>query len=140
VSHREQSAYGFSGTPFGILKALGAGDARPGDLAGSLQVAPSVVSRALVPLEHARLVERRVDPDDARAARVGLTATGVQRLAEAHEQLVARFADLLDSWDAADIEALAQLLRRLDATIDTDPATPRPQRAPGLHRAGAAAR
>src|SRR3954465_7497821 len=74
ASHREPAEYGLSGTPLGILKTLARGDARPGDLAVRLQIAPSVVSRAVVPLQHAGLVERRTDPVDARAARLGLTA------------------------------------------------------------------
>src|SRR5919112_77435 len=76
AGHRQQSEFGLSGTPLGILKALATGDARLGDLALRLQIAPSVVSRAVVPLEQSGLVERRTDPDDARATRLGLTEAG----------------------------------------------------------------
>jgi len=117
LSQRRPPSYGFSGTPLGILKILGAGDARAGDLAGALQVAPSVVSRALVPLEQSQLIERRTDPDDARAARLGLTEAGRQRLAQVRHETVGRFAPMLDSWDSADLDSLAQLLGRLEATI-----------------------
>ena len=121
LSHRgHQPGYGFSGTPLGILKVLGAGDARAGDLAGALQVAPSVVSRALVPLEQSRLIERRTDPDDARAARLGLTDAGRQCLAQVRDETAGRFAPMLDSWDPADIDSLAQLLGRLEETICTE--------------------
>ena len=71
TSHRHQAEYGLSGTPLGILKALAVADARAGDLAARLQIAPSVVSRAVVPLEQAGLVERTTDPDDARATGSG---------------------------------------------------------------------
>ena len=76
TAHRQSQSLGPSGTPLGLLKALRDGDARPGDLAVRLCVAPSVVSRAVVPLEASGLIERRHDPDDARAWRLGLTALG----------------------------------------------------------------
>jgi DNA-binding MarR family transcriptional regulator len=128
VSHRQQSAYGFSGTPLGILKVLGRGDCRPGDLAVTLQIAPSVISRALVPLEQAGLVERHPDPADARASQIGLTEAGRARLAQAAGQLVERFTTLLDQWAPDEICSLAQLLDRLEATInaDLDAIGPRP--------------
>jgi DNA-binding MarR family transcriptional regulator len=127
VSQRQQSAYGFSGTPFGILKALGIAAARPGDLAISLQIAPSVVSRAIAALEQAGLVQRHTDPDDARAFQVGLTPAGRQHLDDAHRRLVAQFAELLESWPSADIDVLAQLLLRLENTISNQlPLTEQP--------------
>src|SRR5205823_3809530 len=79
LRHHQNAEFGLTGTPFGILKTLAEGDARPGDLALHLQVAPSVVSRAVVPLEQSRLVERRTDPADARAWRLGLTDAGRRR-------------------------------------------------------------
>lgn len=132
VSQRHHSGYGFSGTPLGILKLLGRGDMRPGDLALTLQIAPSVVSRALVPLEQAGLVERHPDRADARASQVGLTEAGRAHLQEAASQLVQRFTGLLDQWDAEDIDSLAQLLVRLETTIcvDLDLSGPRPQDGP----------
>jgi DNA-binding MarR family transcriptional regulator len=128
VSQRHHSTYGISGTPLGILKLLGRGDSRPGDLASTLQIAPSVISRALVPLEQAGLVERHPDPTDARASQVGLTDAGRAHLAEAAGQLVDRFTTLLDGWDDADIDSLAQLMIRLETTIcaSLDVIGPRP--------------
>ncbi|HSU36183.1 MAG TPA: MFS transporter [Propionibacteriaceae bacterium] len=117
LSQRRPSRYGFGGTPLGILKILGTGDARAGDLAGALQIAPSVVSPALVPLEQSQLIEGPTDPADARVAPLGLTETGRQRLAQVRHQTIGRFAPMLDSWDSADIDSLAQLLGRLEKTI-----------------------
>ena len=119
AGQRHQAEFGLSGTPLGILKALATGDARPGDLAVGLQIAPSVVSRAIVPLEQAGLVERRSDPEDARASRLGLTAAGRRRLDEARQDFADRFAPLLDDWDRADITTLARLMGELDETIST---------------------
>jgi DNA-binding MarR family transcriptional regulator len=117
AGHRQQSEFGLSGTPLGILKTLATGDARLGDLALRLQIAPSVVSRAVVPLEQSGLVERRTDPDDARASRLGLTPAGRRRLDEARQDFADRFAPLLDSWDRADIRTLARLMGELEETI-----------------------
>src|SRR3954452_4284613 len=113
ASHREPAEYGLSGTPLGILKTLASGDARPGDLAARLQIAPSVVSRAVVPLERAGLVARRTDPVAGRAARLGLPAAGRQRLEEARQDVADRFTPLLDDWDPADVRTLTPLLTRL---------------------------
>jgi DNA-binding MarR family transcriptional regulator len=128
VSQRHHSTYGLSGTPLGILKLLARGDTRPGDLASTLQIAPSVISRALVPLEQAGLVERHPDPADARASQVGLTDAGREHLGAAAGQLVDRFTTLLVDWDAEDIESLARLMVRLETTIcaDLDVIGPRP--------------
>jgi DNA-binding MarR family transcriptional regulator len=117
ASHRQQAEFGLSGTPLGILTSLAVADARPGDLAARLQIAPSVVSRAVVPLEQSGLVERRTDPDDARATRLGLTDAGQRRLAEAREDFADRFSPLLADWDRRDVAELTRLMGRLESTL-----------------------
>lgn len=112
-----QGEYGIGGTPLGILKVLEMGDARSSDLAARLQVAPSVVSRALTPLGHAGLVERRPDPEDARAAQLGLTAAGQRKLDNARRAFAARLSPLLGDWASADIAELTRLMDRLESTI-----------------------
>lgn len=121
TSHRHQAEYGLSGTPLGILKTLAVAEARAGDLAARLQIAPSVVSRALVPLEQAGLVERTTDPDDARAARLGLTVAGRARLETARREFVDRLAPVLDDWDADDVATLTRLMDRLESTLSGYP-------------------
>jgi len=76
-----------------------------------------VVSRAVVPLEQGGLLERRADPDDARATRLGLTPVGRQRLAEAREDFADRFTPLLDDWDGSDLVTLTALMARLEAAL-----------------------
>jgi DNA-binding MarR family transcriptional regulator len=117
VGHRHQAEHGLGGTPLGILATLAVAEARAGDLAARLQVAPSVVSRALVPLEEAGLVERMVDPDDARATRLRLTAAGRAHLAEARHELAGRLSPLLEDWDTDDVRTLARLMGRLETTL-----------------------
>lgn len=126
TSHRHQAEYGLSGTPLGILKALAVSDARAGDLAARLQIAPSVVSRAVVPLEQAGLVERTTEPDDARATRLRLTAAGRERLELARREFADRFTPVLDDWDADDVTALTRLMDRLESTLASDAASSDP--------------
>jgi DNA-binding MarR family transcriptional regulator len=117
VAHRQNQNLGPSGTPLGLLKALRDGDARPGDLATRLCVAPSVVSRAVVPLEASGLVERRHDPADARAWRLGLTGAGAERLGAVQNAYVQRFTQLLEPWDEHDVTEAARLLTLLEQTL-----------------------
>ena len=117
VSHRQSGEYGLSGTPIGILKALASGDTRSGDLAVRLQIAPSVASRAVTALQQEGLVERRTDPEDARAVRLGLTRAGRRRLDEARRTFVERLIPLLEDWDSTDITVLTRLMDRLESTI-----------------------
>lgn len=117
VSHRQSEEMGFSGTPFGILKLLAQGDRRPGDLAAELQIAPSVVSRALVPLEREGQIERRLDPDDARSFRLALTESGREQLRRRHQMIQARIERLLQDWPEHDIATLTALMRRLEHCI-----------------------
>ncbi|SDS69405.1 DNA-binding transcriptional regulator, MarR family [Friedmanniella luteola] len=132
VSHRHQVRFGLSGTPLGILTSLAGGAARGGDLAARLQIAPSVVSRAVVPLEHEGLVERTDDPDDARAARLALTSAGRERLEAARREFTDRVTPVLERWDTDDVVTLTRLMSRLESDLaeGLDPAStgrgPRP--------------
>ena len=71
------------------LEALGAeGPLRLGDLGRRLGIAPSTLTRNLARLEASGLVAREEDAEDARSARVGLTAAGrrAARAVEAQEE------------------------------------------------------
>ncbi|NVI91249.1 MarR family transcriptional regulator [Actinomadura sp. BRA 177] len=108
---RERS---LAGTEFGILQYLRESDARLGELAQGLQVSAAVTSRAVDSLEAEGLVERRPDPHDARAALISITAAGRTRLGERESEVVARFAEALGDWSAADAEQAIALLNRLN--------------------------
>jgi DNA-binding MarR family transcriptional regulator len=109
--------FGATGTALGILRTLNHGDARPGDLAVGLHVVPSVISRTVVPLEHEGLVERKVDPDDARASLLGLTELGRNRLREVQQVYVQQLCQTLQSWDDDEAEEAARLLGRLEEAL-----------------------
>jgi DNA-binding MarR family transcriptional regulator len=69
------------------LEALrGGGPVRLGSLARRLGITPSTLTRNLVRLEAEGLVTREADPDDARAARVRLTAEGERAAARVERQ------------------------------------------------------
>ena len=121
-SHRQNEELGFSGTPYGILRLLAEGDRRPGDLAAELQIAPSVVSRALVPLERDGQIERRPDPADARSFRLALSPAGRAQLARRRELIEARVERLLDGWPEEDVATMTRLLRRLASSIQENAA------------------
>lgn len=106
-----------AGTPLAMLKALQCGATRPSDLASTLQVAPSVVSRTIVRLQEADLVDRASDPDDARASRIVLTDLGHARLDQLQQAHVEEVRAVLGSWTDAEAAQAASLMQRLDAAI-----------------------
>ena len=117
LSQRQDLALGPSGTPHNLLKALRDGPVRVSDLATRLSLAPSVVSRAIGPLEQEGFVERHQDPADARSWRIALTSSGRRRLAAVHDAYVERLATILQDWDDADIVEADRLMTKLDETI-----------------------
>jgi DNA-binding MarR family transcriptional regulator len=91
-----------------------------GRLAEQERVAPPSVTKIVVKLEEAGLVERRLDERDRRVAWVSITAAGTARLAKIrqrkNEWLAARLAKL----GAEDRRRIADALAALDA-ITADP-------------------
>ncbi|HZA74728.1 MAG TPA: MarR family winged helix-turn-helix transcriptional regulator [Propionibacteriaceae bacterium] len=105
---------------FWLLRSLlGEEPVRPTDLAASMALDISTVSRHLAQLQRAGLVERSPDPDDRRAQRVQLTPTG---RAEVHKALSARRALLeqsLAGWSDDDVELLHRLITRMLADLES---------------------
>jgi DNA-binding MarR family transcriptional regulator len=109
--------YGAAGTALGVLKTLRDGATRPGDLATGLQVDPSVISRAVVPLEDEGLIERSVDQQDGRATLLGLTDRGRARLSEVQQVYVEQLRQTLGTWSDDEAENAARLLARLEQAL-----------------------
>lgn len=77
---------GLSVAQAATLGALRDGPVRLGPLARRLGITPSTLTRNLARLESERLVKREADPEDARAARVGLTPAGERAAARVEAQ------------------------------------------------------
>jgi DNA-binding MarR family transcriptional regulator len=93
--------HGLSWAELRLLRALASapeGRLRPTELAAELEVSPSGVTRAVLPLEKRGIVKRDADPGDARASRVALTAAG---------------RTLTDDASATASQSAAKLMRRL---------------------------
>jgi DNA-binding MarR family transcriptional regulator len=105
------------------LEALGAaGPTRLRELGRRLGIAPSTLTRNLARLEASGLVEREADPEDARSARVGLTAPGrrAARAVAAQEEAFARqvLARIPVARRALVVESLGDLLAAVRAATE----------------------
>jgi DNA-binding MarR family transcriptional regulator len=89
------------------------GPIRVSDVAGRLSVDLSVASRQVAALATAGYVAREPDPDDRRAQRVSVTASGRRVLKESHRRMVEGFGQALESWSSEEIADLSARLERL---------------------------
>lgn len=91
---------------------------RVNELAKKMGVTRQAVSQLLDDVEAAGCVERRPDPDDARAVRVHFTAKGRRQLADAMdamEELEAEYAELVGPQELKKVkQVLSALLEKLD--------------------------
>ncbi|MET1006475.1 MAG: MarR family transcriptional regulator [Propionibacteriaceae bacterium] len=110
---------GATSTSLGVLKTLQHGDLRPGDLATGLHVVPSVISRAVAPLEQEGLLERKVDPADARASLLGLTDLGRERVERVQRVFVDQLSQTLDGWTDDEAAQAAAVLFRLEQAFSS---------------------
>ena len=98
-----------------LLQALlGSQGAHPSDLAETLQVSPSLVTRSVQALEQEGLVVVAQDPGDHRSCLVALTASGEEEVRRLQEVGVARFEAFVAGWDAAEVATFTRLLERLE--------------------------
>jgi DNA-binding MarR family transcriptional regulator len=96
-----------------LLRAIAAAperSARPTDLAASLDITASGVTRAVLPLEKRGIVKRAVDAVDARASRISLTAAGRTLLEHASATAADSAARLLRRLSVGQIRQLERLL------------------------------
>ena len=98
-----------------ILKVLGTcGAMRLSSLASVLELDASTVSRHVKQLEDHGFLHRTSDPDDGRASQIAVTDAGRAALLEHVSRRKALIAAALESWDAADREALRSILDRFN--------------------------
>ncbi|RJT83419.1 MarR family transcriptional regulator [Arthrobacter cheniae] len=106
---------------YGILTLLQReGSLRATDIALSIGVGKPSVSRQLAALERLGLVNRQLDPFDARSQRVLLTSLGEQQLAAAQTGRRIAFTALMGSWRPEDLKSLGALIARLNSTYRKD--------------------
>jgi DNA-binding MarR family transcriptional regulator len=98
-----------------LLQVLTApGGERPSDIANTLQVSPSLVTRYVQELEGDGLVAVTRDPADHRSCLVSLSARGYEEMRRLQDVGVARFASFVAGWDSSDVVKLTRLLERLE--------------------------
>ncbi|HEY9412515.1 MAG TPA: MarR family transcriptional regulator [Jiangellaceae bacterium] len=94
------------------------GEMRAADVAERFVLDKSTVSRQLAHVEAVGLVERVPDPEDGRARLVRLTEEGRTRLERVRQQRRIRLRGALEAWPVDDVELLAQLLGRLNTSLE----------------------
>ena len=94
-----------------------AGPVRVSDLAASLELDLSTVSRQVRQLVDAGLVTRVSDPDDGRASRLSLSPRGRDVLEAVKRSRRSVLAGTLAQWSAEERCALADAVRRLAADL-----------------------
>lgn len=91
---------------------------RMSDVASLLRVDPSTATRTVAKLQQLALVDRAVDPVDARVVLAVPSEDGRSLHARVRDRANDLLSDLLDSFDAEDRERLASLMERLVAAVD----------------------
>jgi DNA-binding MarR family transcriptional regulator len=107
-----------SGLPSPQLSALSVivfgGPLTLGALAAAEQVRPPTITKLVATLEAAGLVEREVDPDDRRIARVRATARGSRLLQDGRQRRVALLTASLAQLSASERATLAKAIPILE--------------------------
>lgn len=107
-----------SGLPAPQLSALSVivfgGPLTLGELARAEQVRPPTISKLIVELEAAGLVERETDPADRRIVRVRATARGARVLHDGRQRRVAALVASLDSLSVRERALLARAIPLLE--------------------------
>ncbi|MDB4873628.1 MAG: regulatory protein MarR [Gemmatimonadetes bacterium] len=114
---REDDASGLPAPQLSALSVIvfGGGPITLGRLAAAEQVRPPTITRLVVAMEQAGLVEREVDPDDRRVVRVKATARGTRLLHDGRQRRVATLAATLAALPASERAKLARAIAVLEA-------------------------
>ncbi len=118
-------AVGLPSPGLGLLRLLTChGSATIGEMATTMGVDQSVVSRQVSALVDRGLVERAVDAADRRVRPLRLTAAGHGVYAQAVAEIQARAEVGFAGWSAADLDEVSALTRRLSEAIERSAAAP----------------
>ena len=117
-SHRKEAG-GLSNAQVRALFVLGAHEeSTAGEIAERARLSPGAVSGMLDELEEAGIVSRVRCADDRRRVLVNLTDTGRKVLGERKRRWTKRWEDAMDGVDDRDIEAAAEVMRRIAASLE----------------------
>lgn len=97
-----------------VVDAAQGDGVRASDLADSLHVHKSTVSRAVRQLETMGLVDRTPDPEDGRAHVLRPTPEASARVDAYRERSHAHLAHIIEHWEPTELRTFAQLLARLN--------------------------
>lgn len=92
-----------------------------GDLATLEQVAKPTITRIVAKLEEQALVERLVDADDRRFARVLVTPLGHERLEETRQRRNHWLIERIESLSPDDIAAIFAAVEPLERLLEVEP-------------------
>ena len=90
---------------------------RAAEIATSLGIDKSAVSRQVATLREMGLIETTPDPDDGRASLLVLTEETRRAISGISDQTTADYGRVLDTWSDDDLFAFARLLRRFTAEL-----------------------
>ncbi|MFI5734751.1 MarR family winged helix-turn-helix transcriptional regulator [Kribbella sp. NPDC051587] len=99
-----------------FMGGAGAG-VRASEVAQSLGLDKSTVSRGITQLEGLGLLERIGDPDDGRARLLKLTDVGAERFNALRAQRQLEFRAIFNGWNPEDLSDLGRLLGRLNGDL-----------------------
>ena len=113
---------GGQGLSHGVLSALSSivrfGPLRLSDLAQRERIGAPATSRIVARLEADKLVARDDDPDDGRAVVIAATPAGHELVHRSRTARTEVIAELLQSLDAGQLDALRLALPSLEAMVD----------------------
>ncbi len=92
-----------------------------GELAALEQVAPPTITRIVAKLEDQGLVDRLIDTDDRRFARVVVTAFGHERIEETRQRRNQWLTERIEGLAEADIAAILAVVEPLERLLEVDP-------------------
>ena len=116
---RQQVAGGVTATQVSALATIERlGSPTLGELAASEQVRPPSMTKIVVGLEEAGLVNRQVDAEDRRVARVMLNAEGRRVVQRSRSLRTAYLARRLRRLSAPERQSLGELVRLLEVLVE----------------------
>lgn len=112
-----------------LLQLAKAGPMRPADLAKSMNLDQSTVSRHVTHLCETGLVERAADPSDGRASLLRVSDAGWAQARSIIGGRISEVASILDAWPAEDRATLGRLLGAFTTAFEDLMTQSRPARA-----------